>query len=250
MAQFDFGNLVSPLSGQEFIDDNLEPWRDALHSLHSGTARPSYAVAGMMWLDTTTTPWVLNAYDGTDDIALGTINASTNAFTPSIALFSQLDNAFEIKDNSDPTKKFVFQASSITAGQTRVLTVQDLDMILAGKDIVQSFTKAQIGTPVSLTSTSNSTAIDLSLSNNFEHAFTENTTFADPTNMVAGQGGQIKLTQNASTPYTIAFGSKWVELTTGVAGTVSTTLSAKNLLTYYVADTSTIFYTLNKHGVT
>lgn len=82
MSQFDFGNLESPLSGEELVNDNLEPWRDALLSLHSGSSRPSYAVAGTLWLDTSATPWVLNIFDGSSDIPLGTINATTNVFTP------------------------------------------------------------------------------------------------------------------------------------------------------------------------
>jgi hypothetical protein len=83
MSQSDFGNLSSPLSGTDFFNNKLEPFRDALHTSHSGASRPAYAVAGMLWLDTTTTPWVLNMFDGTDDISLGTINASTNIYNPS-----------------------------------------------------------------------------------------------------------------------------------------------------------------------
>lgn len=83
MSQYNFGNLESPLAGTVFFNTHLEPWRDALHSQHSGTSRPSYAISGMLWLNTTTNPWVLNMFDGTDDIALGTFNTSTNIFTPS-----------------------------------------------------------------------------------------------------------------------------------------------------------------------
>jgi hypothetical protein len=85
VSQSDFGNLSSPLPGSTFINTHLEPFRDALHTMHSGTSRPSYAVAGLMWLDTTTTPWVVKIFDGSDDIAVGTVNASTNVFTPSLA---------------------------------------------------------------------------------------------------------------------------------------------------------------------
>lgn len=135
MSQSDFGTLSSPLTPTDFFNDKLHNWRNALHSLHSGSSRPSYAVAGTLWLDTTsTTPAILKLYDGADDISVGEFNFTTNVFTPYIASFSQADNAFEIKDNSDPTKKFVFQASSITAGQTRVLTVPDKDGTIAMLD--------------------------------------------------------------------------------------------------------------------
>lgn len=80
MSQYNFGNLSSPLSGTALVDTHLEPWRDALHTMHSGSARPSYAVAGTMWLDTTTTPWVVKVFDGADDISIGTVNATTNLF--------------------------------------------------------------------------------------------------------------------------------------------------------------------------
>lgn len=85
MSQYDFGNLSSPLSGTTFFDSNLEPWRNALHSLHSGSSRPSYVTAGMLWLNTTTNPWILNLFDGSDDIPAGTFNTSTNQFIPSNA---------------------------------------------------------------------------------------------------------------------------------------------------------------------
>ena len=80
MSQYDFGNLESPLSGTALINTHLEPWRNALHSLHSGSSRPSYAQAGTMWLDNTTNPWILKVFDGSDDITLGTLNTSTNTF--------------------------------------------------------------------------------------------------------------------------------------------------------------------------
>ena len=82
MSQSDFANLSSPTSGQDLIDTVLEPWRDALHTMHSGSSRPSYAVAGMQWLDTTGTPWLMKMYDGADDITLGSINPTTNVYTP------------------------------------------------------------------------------------------------------------------------------------------------------------------------
>ena len=85
MSQSDFGNLSSPLSGTALINTYLEPWRDALHSCHKGNSRPSYAVAGTIWINDTTTPWILNCYEGADDISLGTINPSTNLFTPANA---------------------------------------------------------------------------------------------------------------------------------------------------------------------
>jgi hypothetical protein len=83
MSQYDFGNLESPLPGSTFINTHVEPWRDAVHSNHKDNTRPTYVAAGMMWIDDTTTPWIVNFFDGTDDIPAGTINPATNIFTPS-----------------------------------------------------------------------------------------------------------------------------------------------------------------------
>lgn len=111
MSQAAFGNLSSPTSGTTLIDTKLEPAFDALLSMHSGTSRPSYAVAGIQWLDTTTTPWVLKFFDGTNDISLGTINASTHVFTPA--------NAGMLASTYDPAN-IAQQVLGLTAVQTGI----------------------------------------------------------------------------------------------------------------------------------
>ena len=51
----------------------------AIQTNHSGTSRPTGAVAGQIWLDTTTaTSPTLKYYDGADDISLATIDHSAN----------------------------------------------------------------------------------------------------------------------------------------------------------------------------
>ena len=58
----------------------------ALNTTQSGTSRPSSAVAGTTWLDTTsaTTP-TLKFFDGTDDISLGVLDYSANTITYTLA---------------------------------------------------------------------------------------------------------------------------------------------------------------------
>ena len=147
--------------------------------------------------------------------------------------------------------KVLTASNSITIAGTdsTVMTFPTTSTTVAGLGVVQAWTKSQSGTPVALTSTSNSTAIDLATGNNFSHTFTENTTLANPSNPVAGTSGQIAFTQHASSAKTLSYGSQWVEATTGVATAVSTTVSAQNLLSFYVFDTTHIYYVLNKHGV-
>lgn len=114
---------------------------------------------------------------------------------------------------------------------------------------VNQFTKAQIGVPYVLTIVSNTVTVDLSQANNFTLALQATTSqaLANPINGVAGQAGQIVITQNA-TPSTLTFAGNWIS-TDGSVPTVSTTANAVNLLTYYVVDSTHVWFALSKHGV-
>ena len=59
---------------------DLNSTLSAINSSNSGTSRPSSAVAGTIWLDTSgaATAQLLKLYDGADDILLGTINFTAN----------------------------------------------------------------------------------------------------------------------------------------------------------------------------
>jgi hypothetical protein len=123
--------------------------------------------------------------------------------------------------------------------------VQAYSAQLARLDTVQAFTKAQSFTPVALTSATGSIATDLSLSNNFTHTLTENTTLANPTNLVAGQSGRIKFTNHASSPKTLAYGSYWKPVG-GVVQALTASNSAVDLLVYEVDSATTITFKLVK----
>lgn len=58
--------------------------KEAILNHHMGPSAPSYAEAGMIWLNNTATPWTLNIYTGTTWITLGAVNATTNTFNPYI----------------------------------------------------------------------------------------------------------------------------------------------------------------------
>ena len=100
-------------------------------------------------------------------------------------------------------------------------------------DTAQTFTKAQRGQFVTLTSSGASIAVDLSLSNNYVHALTENTTLAAPSNVVAGQAGMIEFNQHASAPKTLAFNAFW-KFPGGTVPTLTATNSAMDILSYTV----------------
>lgn len=90
MSQSDFGTINAATKSGSQLAADLNAWRSALHSLHKGNARPAYALAGMLWVKDATTPWGIYLFDGTDDILLGTVNATTNVFVPSFGSLSGL----------------------------------------------------------------------------------------------------------------------------------------------------------------
>jgi hypothetical protein len=54
------------------------------------------------------------------------------------------DSSLVVEDNADSTRKFRFEASGITAGATRVLTVPDANMTIVGLDVSQTLTNKTI----------------------------------------------------------------------------------------------------------
>ena len=80
MSQYDFGSIVATTKSGTALAADLNSWRTALHSAHVGASRPSYAVGGMIWVDNVTTPWVLNIFDGAEDIPIGTVDIAGNVF--------------------------------------------------------------------------------------------------------------------------------------------------------------------------
>lgn len=74
---------------------NLNGVLSAINSSNSGSSRPSSAVAGTIWLDTSgaATAQLLKMYDGAGDITLGTINFTANTVDWS-------DSSVTIADNS------------------------------------------------------------------------------------------------------------------------------------------------------
>lgn len=102
----------------------------------------------------------------------------------------------------------------------------------------QSWTKAQRGAEVALPATTGTVTLDLSLSNNFGGTLTGNITLANPTNIVAGQSGVLRIVNGAS-PYTIAYGSYW-KAAAGSLPSLTATAGATDDLVYYVESATRI----------
>ena len=118
----------------------------------------------------------------------------------------------EIVYATDQDKLYVKEGSALVSTQAALPATN------AVTDAAQTFTAAQRATITTLTPGATVTP-DFSASNNFSLTLGQNTTIANPTNLVAGQSGSIFLVQG-STGYTGAWGSSW-DFTTGTAPTLS-----------------------------
>ena len=114
--------------------------------------------------------------------------------------------------------------------------------------VAQTFSGAQSVSSSVLTSTSNATAIDLSLNNDFTYTLTQNSTLSLPSNIVAGTSGRIAITQGAG-PYTLGYASVF-KFSNGFSNAsppaVSTANGALDTLFYDVVDSTHILCTLVK----
>lgn len=175
-----------------------------------------------------------------DGTAIGASSASTGAFT-TVSATGQITSTL-----ADGTAPMVVTSTTKVAN----LNVDKLDgadwaapaalgsTTPAAATVTTITAKKGVGTPVALSSSSASIAVDMSDSN-FTHTFTENTTLANPTNLTAGQSGVIVFTQHASSPKTLAFGSYW-DFPSGTVPTVTATNSAVDVLAYYVNSSTSI----------
>jgi hypothetical protein len=91
MSQYDFGTIDPYTDDGVALADMLNQWRDAVHSWHRGSARPSYAVPGMAWVNDVGGPtnWQVMVYMGptAGDILWFVYNTTTGKIAvPSLSL--------------------------------------------------------------------------------------------------------------------------------------------------------------------
>ena len=96
------------------------------------------------------------------------------------------------------------------------------------KATAQAWTKAQTGTPVTLTDGAN-IAVDASAGNNFRVTLEGNRTLNNPTNLTDGWTFNIMVKQDATGSRTLAYGNKYAWA--GGAPTLTTTASARDQIT-------------------
>jgi hypothetical protein len=237
MAQHDYD--IANQSFPAFRTD-LNNVLEAINTSNSGTSRPSGAVAGTIWLDTTsaTTP-TLKYYDGADDISLATLDHTANTvnwldssvsfdivsdLTPQLGGTLdtngnniQFDNDRGIADsNNNAVLTFNETASAVneftmtnnSTGNNPILSATGgdtnigIDLTTKGTGLIKFNDLAYIPQQA-LTSSSNAVAWDVQAKPNAYHLTTENTTFSAPTNPVEGAFICVEINYNGS--HTIAF---------------------------------------------
>ena len=99
-------------------------------------------------------------------------------------------------------------------------------------------TKGTIGEVITV-SYASTIPLDFRTGNNFTTTLTGNTTFANPSNISAGQSGIIFVLQDGTGSRTAAFGSYW-DFSDGVAPTLSTGANAVDMIAWMARSSTKI----------
>lgn len=123
---------------------------------------------------------------------------------------------------------------------------QDIFSLINGSmtaqlNVAQTWTAAQRGGVQALTDAA-TIALDLSLANNYSVTLGGNRVLGNPTNEVAGQPGQIVVTQDATGARTLSYGTNY-KFAGGTPPVLTTTAGAVDILSYYVESATRITVT-------
>ena len=99
-------------------------------------------------------------------------------------------------------------------------------------------TKGTIG-EISAGSYASTITLDFRTANNFSTTLTGNVTFANPSNISAGQSGVLIVTQDGTGSRTAAFGSYW-DFSDGTAPTLSTGANAVDVIAWFARSSTKI----------
>ena len=198
----------------------------AINTTNSGSSRPSSAVSGTFWLDTTSaTAPILKFYDGSDDITFATFDTTANTVNVS-------DSAFDIVTDTTPQLggNLDVNGNSIvsTSNGDINLTPNGTGRIVLGNASVPATETATI---------SSSKTLDFDTNQNFILTLGSGAnTLSNPTTEASnvGQTGVIEFIQPSSgSAGTVSLGTDY-ETVGGSGLTLSSTNSAYDVVPYII----------------
>ena len=80
MTQYNNVTIDPTVTNGSQLAANINSFRAASLSMHSGVERPAYATSGTMWISTASKPWRLYVFDGAADIAIGEVDPDGHGF--------------------------------------------------------------------------------------------------------------------------------------------------------------------------
>ena len=237
--------------------------------MHSGTSRPSSAVQGTIWLDTTNSgsnSLEIKFFDGSDDITFATVNTSANTinFTDSTVSFdivndtspqlgADLDtNSFNLKiddahglfdENNNEQLIFQTTASAVNFAElTNSATGNDVGLAVDGSDTNVGLSLSTKGSgkfkfndsayfPEATLTDASTIAWDVQSSPVAKVTLGDNRTLGAGTNAVAGQFVSLLVIQDGTGSRTLSFNAVY-EFTEDTAPTLTTTASKGDLFVF------------------
>ena len=235
MAQHDMD--IANQSFPSFRSD-LNNSLSAINSMHSGTSRPSGAVVGTLWLDTTNSgsnSLEIKFFDGSDDITFATFNTTANTVNVS-------DSATDVVGDTTPQLggDLDVNGNSIvsTSNGDINLTPNGTGRIVLGNASVTATETATISTTKTLDFDTNQNFI-LTLGSGAN-------TLANPTteaSNVGQTGAMIFIQPSSGSAGTVSLGTDY-ETVGGSGLTLSSTNSAYDVVPYIIkADNSILLGT-------
>jgi hypothetical protein len=131
---------------------------------------------------------------------------------------------------------------STDTGELDYYTGSGWTTLAGGLGRVNTWTAAQRGAVVALTDAATITS-DFSLGNNFSVTLGGNRTLGNPSNVGAGQAGQIVVTQDGTGSRTLTLAANWFPVG-GSAPTWTAAAGAIDIITYYTTASGHISYSV------
>ena len=240
-------NASAAIAGSKLADDSITEAKLDIHNAPSGTDKfLKYTSNGMEWVvpsyttDTNTTDLVTDTSPqlGGDldtnsfEISLDDNHAVKFGNSNDLKIYHETNNSYILSDrffinnlaNSENIAKFIADAE--------VALYYDGSKKFETTSTGSAFTGSVSGNLSAATSASTIT-LDLGTANYHTVTLAHNTTFADPSNEVAGQSGSIIITQDGTGSRTAAWNSAW-KWAGGTAPTLSTAAGAVDRIDFLV----------------